>query len=407
MLSRRIFLGSAAASAAVVSVPNVFASQTNFDMKQFANEVAELVSIDSPSGHEVGVNKVIDIFAKRFESIGWHVSKHHCDGRGNALVATNRKSPDVYDVVLCAHADTVQPVGNAAKYPFRLEGTKAYGAGVGDDKSSLNAVWWICKDLPKAVTDKLSLAVIINPGEEKGSDSSRAFMAEQAKKTKKALVYEPGRAEVPGGGFVKVRKGANFLTIKFHGVAAHAGNNPEAGRNAIYAMALAIPQITAIAKKYPNVTLNADVTKGGTAPNTIAEYAEVVFDLRFADNKSRQHVLADIRALCDKGFMEGVKSELVPPKDVSALEETEASRKLMAVVDQAAHELGQNKPQWLTVGGASDGNKFSAQGAAVVCAMGVVSGNLHHPSKEWSDLSTASQRIALSKRTLELLAKQK
>lgn len=86
MLSRRIFLGSAAASAAVVSVPNVFASQPNFDMKQFANEVAELVSIDSPSGHEVGVNKVIDIFAKRFESIGWHVSKHHCDGRGNALV---------------------------------------------------------------------------------------------------------------------------------------------------------------------------------------------------------------------------------------------------------------------------------------------------------------------------------
>ena len=154
--------------------------------------------------------------------------------------------------------------------------------------------------------------------------------------------------------------------------------------------------MTAIAKKYPNVTLNADVTKGGTAPNTIAEYAEVVFDLRFADNKSRQHVLADIRALCDKGFMEGVKSELVPPKDVSALEETEASRKLMAVVDQAAQELGQNKPQWLTVGGASDGNKFSAQGAAVVCAMGVVSGNLHHPNKEWSDLSTASQRIALS-----------
>ena len=149
------------------------------------------------------------------------------------------------------------------------------------------------------------------------------------------------------------------------------------------------------------------MTKGGTAPNTIAEYAEVVFDLRFADNKSRQHVLADIRALCDKGFMEGVKSELVPPKDVSALEETEASRKLMAVVDQAAQELGQNKPQWLTVGGASDGNKFSAQGAAVVCAMGVVSGNLHHPSKEWSDLSTASRRIALSKRTLELLAKQK
>lgn len=116
MLSRRIFLGSAAASATVASVPNVFASQSNFDMKQFANEVAELVSIDSPSGHEIGVNKVIDIFAKRFESIGWHVSKHHCDGRGNALVATNRKSPDVYDVVLCA-----QPIpSNRSEMPRNI-----------------------------------------------------------------------------------------------------------------------------------------------------------------------------------------------------------------------------------------------------------------------------------------------
>lgn len=152
----------------------------------------------------VGVNKIIDIFAKRFESIGWHVSKHHCDGRGNALVATNRKSPDVYDVVLCAHADTVQPLGNAAKYPFRLEGTKAYGAGVGDDKSSLNAVWWICKDLPKAVTDKLSLAVIINPGEEKGSDSSRAFMAEQAKKLK----WPSFTNRVEGSSGRRIRKGS-------------------------------------------------------------------------------------------------------------------------------------------------------------------------------------------------------
>ena len=401
--TRRQFLQAAAvATAGPAFIPQAMANA--FNLKQFASEVAELVSIDSKSGYEEGSNKIIDIFAKRFRSIGWTVSTPYCKGRGDALVATSHKNQDRYDVVLCAHSDTVQPVGNAAKYPFRLDGHKAYGAGVADDKSSLNAVWWICKDLPKRVTEKLNIAVIINPGEESGSDASRAFMADQAKKTPLALVYEPGRGEVPGGGFVAVRKGSIFVTVKFHGKPAHAGNNPEEGRNAVYAMSLAIPQISAIAKKYEGVTLNGDVVKGGTAPNTIAEHAEVTFDFRFMNDKTREAVLGEIDAMCKKGFMEGVKSELVPPKISSALARTPQSEKLIGLVDKAAAELGQQKPQWLTVGGASDGNKFSAQGAAVVCAMGVVGGNLHNPETEWSDLSTALPRIQLSQRVLTLLA---
>lgn len=407
MLTRRTILQGAAASAVALNVPSVFASSPSFDMKKFAAEVAELVAIDSPSGHEAGVNKVIDIMAKKFQSIGWTVSQHYCKGRGNALVATSGKNQDHYDVVLCAHADTVQPVGNAKKYPFKLDGTVAHGAGVGDDKSSLNFVYWICKDLPKSTTDNLNIAVIINPGEESGSPATIQFMAEQAKKTPIALVYEPGRGEVKGGAFVKVRKGCIFLTIKFHGVPAHAGNNPEQGRNAITAMALAIPQISAIAKKYPNVTLNGDVVKGGTTPNTIAAEAEVVFDFRFMDNQVRDAVLKDIRTLCSKEFVPGVKCEVVQPNLNSALAHNEQSKKLVALVNKAASELGQPQPNWLVVGGASDGNKFSATGAAVACAMGVVSGNLHDPQKEWSDLSTAPTRLALGQKILAKLAAQK
>ncbi len=95
--------------------------------------------------------------------------------------------------------------------------------------------------------EKLKIAVIVNPGEESGSPASRAFMDEQAKKTDVALVYEPGR---PGNGFVRSRKGSMFLTVNFHGRPAHAGNNPQDGRNAVEAMAIAIPEIKAIASKY-------------------------------------------------------------------------------------------------------------------------------------------------------------
>ena len=136
---------------------------------------------------------------------------------------------------------------------------------------------------------KLNIAVIVNPGEESGSPASRAFMDEQAKKTDIALVYEPGR---PDNGFVRSRKVSMFLTINFHGRPAHAGNNPQDGRNAIEAMAKAIPEIKAIASEYKDVTLNADVVKGGTTPNTIAEDATVVFDFRFFNDQTRDAVLS-------------------------------------------------------------------------------------------------------------------
>ncbi len=402
MIKRREFMGVSAAACAMASMPYVFAKE-NFPMKDFIAEIDEIVSIDSKSGHEPGVNKVISIMASKFKNAGWTVTEHNCPGRGNVLLASNTPDQGEFDVLLSAHADTVQPVGNAAKYPMKVEGDIAHGAGVADDKSSLIAMWWICRDLPEETKRKLKIGVVVNPGEESGNDAVREYMNEVGKRAKTALVYEPGR---PGNGYVNVRKGAIFLSVIFRGVTAHAGNEPEKGRNAIEAMALAIPRIKEIAKDYEGVTLNADVVKGGTVPNAIADYAEVQFDFRFTDNASRDKVIAEIRKLCDKGFLDGVTTELVY-KQGSALALTEKSKELAKVVDQAAAELGQEKPKWMAVGGASDGNKFSGAGAAVVCAMGVVGGNLHNPEKEWSDLSTAPNRIALGKKVLEIMARNK
>ena len=417
-MQRRTFLTSSAALALSTGLPafaastadpalEAFLKKSSFDLRAFTAEVAELVSIDSKTGHEEGNTRIVEIFAERFRSIGWSVETPYCEGRGKALLATNRPDAKRFDIVLCAHTDTVQPVGSAAKYPFRLVDGIAYGAGVADDKSSLNAVWWITKDLPASVTDRLAVAVVLNPGEESGSKATSAFLRGVAKKSDYVMVFEPGRGEVPEGGFVKVRKGAIFLKVRFHGKAAHAGNNPQDGRNAITAMALAIPEIQAVAKKYPGVTINGDLVSGGTAVNTIAAEAEVTFDLRFADNASRDAVLADIEALCRRGFLEGVRAEMVPPGASGAMAETDASRALMALVDGAAESLGQPAPKWLTVGGASDGNLFAEYGTGVVCAMGVVGGQLHDPEKEWSDLRTARDRVRLAQATLLMAAKRR
>lgn len=407
MTKRRTFISSCLIAGSLPST--AFAASGNnyaddFNMQQYLKELEELISIDSKSGHIEGANRIADILEKRFKSIGWTVTTSDCEGRGKALVATNTPNQNHYDVVLAIHSDTVQPVGNAAKYPLTIKDNVAHGAGVADDKSSLNAVWWICKKIPPEALRKLNIAVVLNPGEESGSPASRSFMDEQAKKTDIALVYEPGR---PGNGFVRSRKGSMFLTIKFHGRPAHAGNNPEQGRNAIEAMAKAIPEIKAIASEYKDVTLNADVVKGGTTANTIAEDATVVFDFRFFNDQTRDAVLDKIEAMCKRGFAPDVTSELKYVAKSSALAHTDKSQKVIDLVNRAASDLGQPAPKWMDVGGASDGNRFSGGGAAVACAMGVIGGDLHHPEKEWSDMSSVKPRIALGRKVLELIAQQK
>lgn len=148
MQRRTFFTASAAlalstgipALASPDSAPEILLPKSSFDLRVFTAEVAELVAIDSKTGYEEGNNRIVEIFAERFRSIGWSVETPYCAERGKALLATNRPDAKRFDIVFCAHTDTVQPVGSAAKHPFRLVDGIAYGAGVADDKSSLNAV---------------------------------------------------------------------------------------------------------------------------------------------------------------------------------------------------------------------------------------------------------------------------
>ncbi len=401
MLTRRQIVKAGLACTVFGSQLPAALAANPFPIKAYLSDLDEILRIDSKTGYAEGVNRVGQVFRKRFESIGWTVTEYPCGKNGNGIVASNRKDQSAFDIILCGHLDTVQPVGNAKRYPLTIQGNFAHGAGVADDKGSLTALWWIARDLPKALTEKLRICVMLAPGEEVGDDEHNRMIADIGRRAKYALVYEPGR---PNGAFVKVRKGCTWMALDFKGVAAHAGNNPQDGRNAIDAMARAIGKVTALARDYKGLTINTGTVKGGTAPNTVAADARVVFDMRFLRNEDRYSVLSKVRALCDKGFADGVRTTLSLPSDLSAMPEIESSRRLMGVIEKAASELGQPKPEWLIVGGASDGNALAQAGVGVVDAMGVCGGNLHNPEKEFLDLRTVEPRIALGKRVLEVFA---
>src|SRR3546814_12187590 len=77
-------------------------------------------------------------------------------------------------------------------------------------------------------------AVLINSDEGTGSHASAALIAELAQGKTAALTYEPA---LPDGTLAGARPGSGNFSITIHGRSAHAGRNPEEGRNALVAAA--------------------------------------------------------------------------------------------------------------------------------------------------------------------------
>lgn len=195
--------------------------------------------------------------------------------------------------------------------------------------------------------------------------------------------------------------------MDFHGVPAHAGNRPEDGRNAIDAMAAAIPQLKHLASEIDGTAISTGLVSGGTTANTVAEHASVTFDLRYGSDRDRDELIFRMRKLCLTGFADGVTSDLKIESLGPALPLSAESASLITLINRAAATLRLPSPVWAEAGGASDGNELASFGVAVIDALAPSGGLLHNPNKEYLDLATVEPRLRLIEKALELLASAK
>ena len=81
-------------------------------------------------------------------------------------------------ILLIAHMDTVYPRGMFAKQPFRIEGDRAYGLGIADDKQGIAVILHMLAIL-KAMNFQQygTLTVLINADEEISSPGSRSMIS--------------------------------------------------------------------------------------------------------------------------------------------------------------------------------------------------------------------------------------
>ena len=303
-------------------------------------------------------------------------------------------------LLFTGHMDTVF----AADHPFQetrwLDDQVLNGPGVADMKGGIAVMLAALKAVEAGEgATSLGYEVIVNSDEEVGSLGSAALIADAARGKKAALTYEP--SALPDGTLAGARPGSGNFAITIHGRSAHAGRNPEDGRNAVAAAA----QLTLLfeAMRQPGLSVNPARIDGGSPTNVVPDIAILRVNLRPATPELQKIASAMIEeAIALVSEEREVRIELHggfarPPKPMTPNMEA-----LFGLVRQAGADLGQTIG-WQPTGGVCDGNNIAACGVPVVDTMGVRGGKIHS-MEEFLIVESLKERAALSALTILRLA---
>ncbi len=363
----------------------------------FLDELRTLTSIDCGSYSKAGVDRVGGWVADRFRGLGGDVQIHPHVTLGDTVVGTWTGRPGAGPrILLIGHMDTVFDEGTAAERPFRIDDGKAYGPGVTDMKGGLltgiHAVAAI-RAMSEAEAAGLPfecITYVANPDEEISSPSSTPIIREIAAHSDICLVLECARAN---GDIVSSRKGIIHARLTLHGRAAHAGVEPEKGRSAILAAAHLVTAIHDLNGRWPGVTLNVGVIRGGTRPNVVAEHATLEIDLRAVQAADLVAVEHAVHALIAAPAVPDVTIEWETLANWAPMERLERSGLLADKAIALAARLGFATHDVAT-GGASDANTTSGMGVPTLDGLGPI-GGLDHSPGEYLEVDSIVPRTTL------------
>jgi glutamate carboxypeptidase len=319
---------------------------------------------------------------------------------GRNLHLTVRPDAPV-QLLLTGHMDTVFGTEHEFQSLSWLEPGKVLnGPGVADMKGGIAVMLAALTAVEKSpLASVLGYEVVINSDEEVGSLGSAALIAEAAQGKRAALTYEP--SALPDGTLAGARPGSGNFAFTIHGRSAHAGRNPEEGRNALVAAAdLALRLKAAVG---PGLNVNPAKIDGGSPNNVVPGLAVLRVNLRPStlDDQAGAQALID-RSVAAVATEHDVRIHVHghfarPPKPMTPEAET-----LFKLVQQAGADLGQSIA-WKSTGGVCDGNNIAACGVPVIDTMGVRGGSIHS-MEEYLIVDSLSERAALSALTILRLA---
>ncbi len=368
------------------------------------SQVERWVAVNSGTRNVAGLDIMAGLLADAFAALPGEVSlvdpdpveTVDADGtvraidHGRHLLVRVRPDAPVR-MLFTGHMDTVYGVDHAFQAMRYTDPNTLNGPGAADMKGGLSVMLAALMAVEaERIGDRFGYDVMINSDEETGSFSSARLIDRVAEGKVAAFTYEPA---LPDGTLAGARGGTGNFSIVVTGRSAHAGRNPEEGRNAIVAAADIALRLSAA--RSPRLAVNPARIDGGGPNNIVPDHA--VLRVNF-----RPHGLDEIeraRAQIDAAVAAVARDHDVeiavhgsfnrPPKPIDA-----GAAKLFGLVQQVGADLS-IPIAWRDTGGVCDGNNIAACGVPVIDTMGVRGGAIHS-AEEYMIVDSLAERAALS-----------
>jgi glutamate carboxypeptidase len=379
------------------------------------DQVLAWSAINSGSRNLAGLERMADLLADAFAALPGVLrlqspaTVESVDGAGETrniphgrhLHLTVRPTAPV-QLLFTGHMDTVFGEDHAFQKTRWLEDGVLNGPGVADMKGGLSVMLAALKAVEKSDSaGRIGYEVVINSDEEVGSPASATLLAQAAAGKRAALTYEP--AALPDGTLAGARPGSGNFSFVVRGRSAHAGRNPEDGRNAIVAASELALRLAM--SKTPGLSINPAKIDGGSPNNVVPDLAILRVNMRPRTTDDQEIAARLIAKALDETakqhdvFIEAHGGFGRPPKPL-----TEEAEALFNLVRKAGADLGQ-PISWQPSGGVCDGNNIAACGVPVVDTMGVRGGKIHS-MEEFLIVESLAERAALSALTILRLASE-
>ena len=289
----------------------------------------DLVAIESGSGDREGLDRISQLIFDRLQALGGQVQ--FIEAPANAyrmqdtpahigrMVKATFKGEGSKKILLIAHMDTVYLKGMGAKQPYRVEGNKAYGLGIGDDKAGIAVILHTLATL-QAINFKAygQITVLINGDEEISSPASRQTLTQLGQEHDLTLSHEG--SPVNSDQLSLATAGIAAVNLKVTGKASHAGSAPERGLNAIYELSHQILQTRNFSDPSKGVKMNWTLISGGTNRNVIPAEATAAADVRVERIEDYANLESKIASTIQNTLITGTKVDMTFEKRRPPLE---------------------------------------------------------------------------------------
>jgi glutamate carboxypeptidase len=288
-------------------------------VQPFLDTTRDLVAVESGSRDKEGLDRIAELVASRLKALGGEVQVLEAadvyrmedtpEQIGRAVRATFR-GKGTKKILLIAHMDTVYRKGMGAQQPFRVDGDKAYGLGIADDKQGIAAILHTIAILKEIGFDEYgTLTVLVNGDEEISSPGHRAILTRLGAEHDATMSFEG--VPINEDKLSLATAGIASVTLRVKGRASHAGSSPHLGINALYELAHQILQMKDLSDPATGLKLNWTMAKAGLNRNVIPPDAEAQADIRVVR-------VADFEGI-EKTVREKARNQLIPEAKVEVL----------------------------------------------------------------------------------------